>query len=470
MKNEGAPTSKVGSGPGMNLHQRKVDAATPRPDGQSVTTDALQSKADQQPVRRRARAATLLAKALLPVLVIAVGAGAYTYLKATRPEPKKRPAAERTFSVKSQIATLETIQPKLTIYGSTVSGRRVDIRALVSGRVIETSPSLREGGTVQKGDHLLRIDPFGYESAVKEAEALLSEAKARVLEFEASIASDTVSLKHTNEQLALARIDLERAQPLARRGTVSKRTVDERQQTLLQRRQSADQLSNSIKVWSAKIEQQKAIIARLQSSLALAQRRLEETALVAPFNAFVVEVTSQVGRMVGANDKIATLIDRDWIEARFTLSDEQFGRIISGAQALEGREVEVIWSLGDKKISYPAVIERVGAQVNANTGGVEVFARITNPSTPIALRSGAFVEVLVPDKTFSDVVRLAPTALYLGDTVYVIKDGRLAARKIKVVGGDGNDILVSGNIKPGDRVLATRVSTPGDGVRVQEVE
>ena len=412
----------------------------------------------------------LISKALLPLLVIGIGFAGYSYLKSTRPEKQKRPTQERAFSVKSKVVQKESLQPKIKLYGSTVSGRRVDIRALVSGRVIETSSALKDGGQVKKGDVLLKIDPFSYKSAVAESEALLAEAKARVLELEASIATDTASLKSSQKQLELARIDLKRAQPLAKRGTVSKRTVDERQQTVLQRQQSTDQLSNSIKVWKAKVAQQIAIIARQEAALALAKRRLEETKLLAPFNAFVVDVQSQEGRMVGANDKIATLIDHDWIEAKFTLSDEQFGRILGGADALEGRDVNVIWSLGNKQIDYPAVIERVAAQVTAATGGVEVLARVKDPNKPIPLRSGAFVEVMVPDKKYNDVVRVPPTALYAGDVVYAIENSRLKERKIKVVGAVGNEVLIEGPINSGDRILTTRVSTPGDGVLVREVE
>ncbi len=458
----------------MNVHEKKVGisppniTATPQSAGD---LDAGKSTPQARPaVPPPSKVVRRLLQAIFPILVIALGYATYSYLKQTRPEKNKRPAQERTFSVKSIPARAETIQPKLKLYGSTVAGRRVDIRALVAGRVVEASSALKEGGRINNGDMLLRIDPFSYESAVQESKALLAEAKARVLELDASIASDTTSLKSAKKQMELARTDLERAEPLARRGTVSKRTLDERKQIFLQREQTTDQLSNSIKVWKAKVAQQKAIIARLTSSLALAQRRLEETSLKAPFNAYVADVTSQVGRMVGANDKIATLIDRDWIEAKFTLSDEQFGRILGGSQALEGREVEVVWVLGEKKIVYPATVERVGAQVNATTGGVEVLARLLNPNQPIALRSGAFVEVMVPDKKFVDVFRVPPTALYASNTIYVIEDGRLSERSIKVVGAVQNDLLIEGPIKSGARILATRVSTPGSGVRVQEIE
>jgi len=459
----------------MNVHDKKVgttpsikDATPDRAGGNSAGED---TKSGQPPrAQRVSQIMRRAAQAILPLLVIGLGVAAYSYLKQTRPEKTKRPPQERVFTVKTVPAQAETVQPKLKLYGSTVAGRRIDIRALVAGRVIEASTALKEGGQINVGDMLLRIDPFSYESAVQESAALLAEAKARVLELEASIESDTTSLKSATEQLVLAQRDLKRAEPLARRGTVSKRTVDERKQTLLQREQARDQLSNAIKVWRAKIAQQNAIIARLTASLGLAQRRLDETSLKAPFNAYVVEVSSQVGRMVSANDKVATLIDRDWIEAKFTLSDEQYGRILGGRRALEGRKIDVVWVLGEKQVVYPAIIERVGAQVNAATGGVEVLARITDPSTPIRLRAGAFVEVRVPDKKFVNVFRVPPTALYSGSTIYVIEDGRLSERAIKVVGAVQNDVLIEGPITSGARILATRISTPGNGVRVQEIE
>lgn len=409
-------------------------------------------------------------KALLPLIVVAAGFAAYSYLKATKPEKPARPITERVYAVKTVVARPETVQPKLTLYGSTVAGRQTDIRALVSGRVIETSPKLREGGQLAKGDMLLQIDPFNYENAVTEAKALLAEAKARVNEFEASIQTERSSLAFLKQQIKLAKTDVQRATPLARRGTVSQRTVDERQQTLLQRQQSAKLSENTIKVWEARVAQQKAVIERLQSALALAERRLSETRLEAPFDAYVRDVTSQVGRLVGANDKIATLIDRNWIEARFTLNDEQFGRIIDDSGTPVGRKLNVVWRLGDKTLEYDATIDRVGAEVNASSGGVEVFARIDNPHDKVALRPGAFVTITVPDRAFKDVYRLPSAALYAGNTVYVVVDGRLQSRTVDVVGGIEDDMLVTGELGTGQRILSSRISTPGDGVRVKEVK
>lgn len=455
----------------MNVYEHKIDSdedsATASVRKRAANNDARQAAAQTHTFV--VRALRRFAKVLLPLAVVAAGYFGYAYLKATRPETAKRPVQERVFAVNVIKAEQQTVQPKIKLYGTTVAGRRVDIRALVAGRVIETSPELKNGGVVEKGDMLLKIDPFSYRNAAVEAEAQLSESRARIEEFKANIATEEASLESVKQQLKIAERDLGRAKPLARRGTVSQRTVDEREQVVLQRQQDRDRLSNTLSVWKARIAQQKAIIARQEAALALAQRRLEETELVAPFDAYITEVSSQVGRMVSANDKVATLIDRDWIEVRFTLNNEQFGRILAGGDDLEGRRVDVIWSLGSKTVTYQARVERVAAEVTAATGGVEVVARIDNPIEPIPLRTGAFVEVLIPDQKFTGVVRVPPSALYEGDTVYVSKDGRLEARKIEVAGSVGDDVLVRGPIEDGAAIVTTRISTPGNGVRVREV-
>lgn len=407
-------------------------------------------------------------KTLLPVAVIAAGYVGYKYLVATKPEPPVRPKQERAFSINSVEIKASTYQPKLTLFGSTVAGRQVDIRALVSGQIIETGKTLREGGQVAEGELLLKIDPIDYRTGLAELQAQLAETRAKISEFESSYAATEQTLKYSKEQLALSQSDLERAIPLARRRAISERTVDDRRQALLQRQLSRDELANNLKVWEARIDQQKAAARRLETAIERADRRLTETELRAPFSAFVTEVGAQVGRMVGSNDKVATLIDRDWIEVRFNLTDRQFGRIVAKEGKLAGREVTVRWVLGQTTFTYPAIVERIGARISSASGGVEVYARVKTPNDPVPLRPGAFVEIEVPDTTFENVFRIPATSLYNGDTVFAIKDDRLASRSVEVVTGIDEDLLVRGDLSDGDRILTSRISTPGDGIKVKE--
>jgi len=423
------------------------------------------------PAPRRSLAARLTRgffQLLLPLLVVAGGLGTYEYLKATRPEVPKRTAKPTIYPVRTVPVTFHSVQPDLTLYGSTVAGREVEIRALVAGQVIATTAALRDGGELGRGETILTIDPFEYRQALDEADAQIAEQKAKVREQEASLAVERSTLGFVREQADIAAADLERAEPLQQRGALAERSVDERRQVLSQRRQAVSTLEKNVAVWQARIAQSKAAIARLEANRRRAAQKLAETELKAPFDAYVTHVGAQVGRMVSVNDRVATLIDRHWIEVAFTVTDNQFGRLARGPEGLVGRKIEVRWNVGSEPFTYDAVIDRVGASVSAEAGGVQVFARIEKPAEGIGLRPGAFVEVRVPDNRFEEVARLPATAIFDVDTVYAVSGGKLAPRKVNVLATAGGDVLVRGDIREGDRIMTTRLSLPGAGVPVRE--
>lgn len=405
---------------------------------------------------------------LLPVIVLAGALGIYQYLKSTKPEVPKRVPQETVFAVRTVPVSFKDHQPFLTLYGTTVAGREVELRSLVAGRVAETGPQLQAGGEVNAGDMLIKIDPFDYRNAIAESEAQLAEAKAKLVELSASINVEEGNLASARQQLKLAETDLNRAEPLARQGTVSKRTVDDRRLIALQRRQAVTQSENNLRVWSARHRQQISAIKRSEAALERARKRLAETTLEAPFNAYVTDIGAQVGRMLNVNDRVATLIDRDWIDARVTLTDSQFGRLTAGGERLIGRAVEVRWNAGQKPLVYQAKIQRIDGRVSAESGGVQVYARITDTLRPVAIRPGVFVEVRLADTTFARVAKVSSSAVYDGGTVYVVIDGRLEARAITVAGTSDEELLIAGDLRAGERLLITRLSRPGDGVRVKE--
>ncbi|GAB4226237.1 MAG: efflux RND transporter periplasmic adaptor subunit [Methyloligellaceae bacterium] len=429
---------------------------------------ARKESAAPRPPRRAWRFLTLSAKVLLPVVVLLLAVASYAGLKATRPEVPQRPVREPVWPVQTMPAQVSDHQPTIRLYGRTLAGRSVDLRALVSGEVIEKGPNLQAGSQVARDEVLLKIDPFQYRGALLEAEAALAEARARQREIEAEIESERDAILRAREQLRIARRDLERALPLAERGAVSRKLVDDRRLAVSEREQALEARTNNMAVLNARLEQQTATIAKLAWKVRLAKRNLEDTVLKAPFDAYVSVVNADVGRLVSVNDSVATLLDRNWIEVRFTLSNAQYGRIMAAGDSVTGREVEVRWQLGERTVKYRARVERVAAEINAESGGVDIYARILDPGAPIAIRPGAFVEVLLTDRRYSDVVRLPHTALYNGDTVFAVKDGTLVPRKVDLVGAVGTDILVRGAISPGEPIMITRLSKAEAGLRVRE--
>ncbi|MBT4487055.1 MAG: efflux transporter periplasmic adaptor subunit, partial [Rhodospirillaceae bacterium] len=159
-------------------------------------------------------------------------------------------------------------------------------------------------------------------------------------------------------------------------------------------------------------------------------------------------------------------IDAGRLEARVTLSDRQYGRLVSEGD-LAGRPVEITWQVGGKSFPFAGLLDRIGARIDSASGGVQVFARLTGADLTKPLRPGAFVAISMPDQIYRGVARLPESALYNADTVYVIAADRLEQRKVELVARVDNDVLLRGEIRDGDRVVTTRFAEIGPGQKVE---
>ncbi|WP_420394378.1 efflux RND transporter periplasmic adaptor subunit [Acuticoccus sp.] len=417
-------------------------------------------------MRRLGRAA---AQAVLPALVL-FGAWSWTEALVDREAagPAERPTpAETVYSVTATDVALGDHRATLRAFGEVVAAEAAELRVASPGEVVDVHQDLAVGALVAAGAPLVTIDPFAYEGAVREAQAQLAEANARAAEARSRIALEENALERAREQLELAERDLARATDL-RSGTIADRQVDDRRLLVSQRQQAVDQRTYSLEVERARLAQQEAQVDRLEWAVEKAERALADTVLTAPFEAIVRAENVAVGRILSANDVAAELVRADALEVRFTLSDERYGRLIADG-LLIGTPVSMAWRIGDAPLLYEAIVERIGADVASDTGGVDVFARVAMPDGPVP-RPGAFVEVAVPGRLHGGSARLPATALY-GDAVFVIgEDDRLDRRPVTLLVRDGNEVIVRGPIADGEAVVTTRLAEVGEGLLVRRVE
>ena len=444
-----------------------------RPDVPPGNYDVAHLEAPLRLSERRSHPAVLIAaRGLLQIiLVFAVLAGAVwgmRWLIDSRAERPPRPARERVYTVMTTPVQKADHQPQFLVYGTTIAGRTVELRALAAGEIVAVHPDLRVGRTVEKGAVLVQIDPFAYEGAVTEARANLREAEARLKEGEARIASEQSALERTSEQLVLAERDLQRSRQLLGSGSGTKKTVEDREMTLSKSAQAVEQRQANLAIEQAKTEQQRAAITRLEWKLAEAERDLADTALKAPFAGVVQSENAGAGRNVSANDVLVTLYDETAVEVRLVVSDSQFGRLANDPDGVTGRPVTIAWTVGDTPILYDGVIDRIGAVIRSERGGVELYAKISARKGAGALRPGAFVEVRVPDQTYAQTVLLPETAVYGGAYVYVVEEGRMRRRDVTIAAFTGTDVLIADGLEGGENVLTTQIADARDGLKVVE--
>ncbi|MCZ4291394.1 efflux RND transporter periplasmic adaptor subunit [Hoeflea alexandrii] len=437
--------------------------------------DKADNRLDLPAETARAEAAPARRGFLRPLVQIALMAlvlgGAWVAMERladSRKQRTPRPFTPLVYTVETTPAKRADSRPDIRLYGQVDTGRNVDLRAAVSGDVVEIHPDMVAGRRVAKGTVLLRVDPFAYEGALVEARANLASTRAAIAEIDARLASEREQLEAADAQLELGRADLERALSLAGSGALTDKEVDARRLVLSQREQASSQRRNNILIAEAQRSQQEANAERLEWKVREAQRKLEDTALIAPFDGIISDETVETGRSVNANEVVASIYDDSALDVKFTLTNAQYGRMATDADPLVGREVELNWSVGGTQYSWPAVIDRIGARVTAERGGVEVFARIGEADNPVQLRPGAFVSLIVPDRIWPQTFRLPETAVRNSDHVFLVVDGKLERRDVRLIAWDGEDAILDGDMKDGDIVLVTRLTEATEGVSVRE--
>ena len=409
-----------------------------------------------------------LLQIILMVAILAGSVFAMNQLIASKPAAKAKHAFKTVYTIKTTQVERMAHQPEFVSYGQIEAARKVDLRSLVSGEVVSVSKKLRAGARVSEGEALVEIDRFNYQGALREAQANLKETEARLLEYKARIVSEKSKLISAKDQLAIAERDLARAKSLNKNGTMTTQQVEVRTLVYSQRQQALNLSENMVKIEQARLGQQEAAAERLQWRVLQAEKNLQNTVLKAPFAGIVRSSAVDVGKLLSANDVVVSLYEPGKLEAKFTLTDAQFGRLQSNDEGLVGRKVKISWSTGGQQQNYTGSIERIGAEINSSRGGIEVFASLNNTGFQFNIRPGAFVEIVVPDKVFNDTVKLPEQSVYNGKHVYVVRDGKLNKREIAIAAYDGEYVLISSGLQTGEKVLSTRIAEVGEGLRVRE--
>ena len=103
-------------------------------------------------------------------------------------EPRVPEARERVFAVNVTPARFETVTPVLTAFGEVQSRRTLELRSAIEGTLIDLAPDFVEGGRVEAGEVLARIDPADMEAELARTESAVVDAEAELREARRAVA------------------------------------------------------------------------------------------------------------------------------------------------------------------------------------------------------------------------------------------------------------------------------------------
>jgi len=415
-------------------------------------------------------------RSLIGLFLLAVTAGllalggntVYSALEARwADEPSQRPARERVFSVR--VTTIEPgeITPELTSFGEVRSRRTLDLRAPLGGRVLEVAENFQEGGRVQEGQLLARIDPVDMQAAMDVAQTDLIEAEADLLEAQRGIELAKDELAAARTQAELRTRALERQLDLFQRNVGTAAAVEQAElavssaeQAVLSRRQAVQQAE-------ARVAQTETLITRRKINMQDAQRRLANTEIFARFDGRLSDVAVSAGRLVANNERLAQLVDPLALEVAFRVSTSQYTRLIDENGALISAPVEIRMDVLGTDLVAEGRLTRESAAVAEGTTGRLLFAEVSNPK---GLRPGDFVTVVSKEAALSRVVLLPSAAVGPDQTVLLLgEEDRLELARVEVLRRQGDDVILRAPGLRGREVVMERSQVLGAGIKVKPV-
>lgn len=380
-------------------------------------------------------------------------------------ETSAPPARERVFAVGVMRAEPGTETPVLETFGEVESRRRLELRSAASGRIIELADGFEDGGVVKAGQVLVRIDPADAQAALDRARADLLDAEAEVRDAERGLALSLDEQAAAQDQSNLQQRAYERQVGLAERGVGTAAAVEAAELAAAAARQAVLSRRQAVTTAEARIDQAQTRLARAIIAQGEAQRALDDTTLIAPFDGTLSETDVVAGRLASANEKLAVLIDPDALEVAFRVSTAQYARLLDPDGRVMAAPVTATLDVSGVDLRAQGVINRSSAGSGEMQTGRLIFARLDSAR---GFKPGDFVTVTVQEPPLENVVRLPASAVDASDTVLVLTaDNRLEALKVRVLHREGDDVLVRSPEIAGRDVVETRSPLLGPGISVR---
>jgi RND family efflux transporter MFP subunit len=372
----------------------------------------------------------------VPVALLALALVGRWVLVETRPPVEKETRERSAPRVRVLPVEPTTVRLDVSTHGTVRPRMESDLIPQVSGPVVNVSPQLVSGGFFRVGDVLLEVDDRDYQASLDRARAARVRAQS---EYER------------------AAKELERRRGLSDRGVASASQMDDAR--------------NAEQVRSAALRE-------ARSAVETAERDLERTRVRAPFDGRVREESVGVGQFVTRGSPIAKLYATDYVEVRLPIPDRQLAFIdlpLAGTAGAAARPVVHLHArFAGAEHVWTGTIERTEGEIDPQSRMVHVVARVESPYEPDGvpgrppLAVGLFVRAEIEGRQVAGAVLLPRSAIHGGDRVWIVDaEGRLRERTVQVVRSVQDEVVVSGGLRSGERVVVSPLEAAVEGMIVE---
>jgi RND family efflux transporter MFP subunit len=386
------------------------------------------------------------------IFLVAVGCGRQ------KQDSKAEASTASVQPVEVRVATAEVrrVPRTLSVTGSLWPDETVQVSAEVAGRVAAIHADF--GQRVRKGDVLVELDKRELQLQLERARAALAQALARIgldPSREEAVPETTPAIRQAQAAYEDAKARYESALKLVKTGDIAEQRFIEIEKAYQAREAALEAARHELRV-------QLAAIQALRAEVRLAEKRLADATVRAPFDGAVAARLVAPGQYLRENTPMLTLVKTHPLRLRVEIPET------AAAQVRVGSTLRFTTDAAPGE-QFEAVVRELNPTLEARSRSLTAEARLkTNDPR---LKPGMFVQVQLTLADDSSVVVVPREALYqiAGLTkVFVVRDGRAVEQKI--VPGMELGAWVeapASQIWPGDMVVVSAQATLVNGAPVR---
>ncbi|HTR22984.1 MAG TPA: efflux RND transporter periplasmic adaptor subunit [Terriglobales bacterium] len=372
-------------------------------------------------------------------------------------------AASRPKAISAHVYTVteETTRRRVQAVGSLYPLEESTLSAEVEGRVSEVLADV--GDSVREGQSLILLDQRELRFEVERQQGLVRQVRAQ-LGLGPSDPPPRDSHQLPSVQKADAdRFDAERkydrAQALFKDNLISQQQFDEAKSRFQSTQASFDLALEDV-------ERLKALLISGEASEHLAEKKLADATIRAPYPGSVKSRAVHPGEYLRLQSPVMVLVRTDRLRARLAVPERWAGWIKDGA--LVDLHVEAF-----PAELFQGKISRINPAVSQDSRTFEAEAIIENRDA--RLKAGFFVQASIPSEKEEKTISVPEAAVnyrYGVYKVFLVNGNRVSERQIRPAGQSegeqGRRFEVAEGLKAGDRVAATSSGELHDGDVIQE--
>lgn len=184
------------------------------------------------------------------------------------------------------------------------------------------------------------------------------------------------------------------------------------------------------------------------------ETRLNDYQIYAPFSGIITQSNVYPGSIISPGTALATMINTSLYELTSPIPLSQLQYIKLGQPA--------VLSSTDLAKEWTGKVNRIGNKIDPSTQNIPVYITVSGQG----LKDGMYLNGTLKGSTLDDVVKLPKDIFLNPETIYVVKDSILTARKITSVKRVDNHVLVRG-LQEDDAVVTGSLAGLYEGQKVK---